>query len=42
MNYIFLKIVVNNIYDSTNHFTQQINIISAFYSKEENFLAYID
>jgi len=40
INYIFLKVVMNNISGalSANHFTQQINIISILQYKEENFL----
>jgi len=42
-NFIFLKIVINNIYNAcgANHFTQQINIISAIYSKKEKFFYHV-
>jgi len=42
-NYIFLKVVINNICDAfgTNNFIQQINILSAFYSIKKRIFWYI-
>ena len=42
-NFIFLKIVINNIYNAcgANHFTRRINIISTIYSQKKRFFCHV-